>query len=370
MVRRLSTSALLAAILALSGCHLIFRYEDRPPDSGVPVPDLPAGSEAGPSDQGPDQDSQLDAAGPPDLEIKLDQAGSRWTSLSSSILKTTVYGIWGASTKEIYLAMGDGSVKRYGGGGKFSTLLTSNIYPLYALAPLGSSDFIAVGYGGAVRICDRLTQLCSLADPPPSNDAANYYWTGVWCSTGGTCYLAGFNKTEGGLFKRSGSNWTGLCGSLISEPVKAVWGVSDNQVYAAGSDGKIFRYSAKDGCKVVHASSTVNPFTALWASSTGVLAVGQMKGTTNGAGVWMVSGKPNPMGVATYPTLRAVSGLSNKVMVLAGDNGTALWFDGTTITNLKPPKVSGKNPSLYSTWISPSGEIFMGGPSGVLLHYK
>ena len=357
-MRRLSTPALLAAILALSGCHLIFRYEDRP-DSGVPVPDLPARSEVGPADQGPD------------LEVKLDQPGPRWTTLSPPL--GTTYGLWGKSASEVYLVGGNGAIVRYGGGAQFTTLKTATTNAFYAVTPLGSIQFMAVGLGNTVRICSRDTLLCALADPT-GGDVTKYHWLGVWCSSSDTCYLGGYVGTEGGLFKSSGGSWTAICGSLATKPIRGVSGVSDSQVYAVDSAGRVLRYSGAGGCKLVHTSSTAGALGALWASSTVVLAAGQHKTSTGisgkAAGVWISNGKAAELKLDAYPVMRAVYGVSNKDMVLAGDDGTALGFDGAIFTDLKPPTVSGKKTNLWSAWISPGGDIFMGGPSGVLLHYR
>ena len=366
----------LAALFFLPGCHLIFRYEDRPPDGGAPVLDLPLADSAESKDRGADapEDKGPDKEPPLDKGPKPDQAASSWTLLKIPGVSSTIYGMWGFSAKEVYLALGNGSIVRYGGGTKFTTLSTANVYPLYAVAPLGSKEIIAVGHGGTVRICNRVTQLCSLADPPTGSDATDFSWSAVWCSVGGACYFGGFDKAEGGLFKRQGTSWTGLCGSLVTKQIQGVWGVSDNQVYAVGTDAKIFRISAATGCKVVHSASNMEYFTSVWANSTRVLAVGQAKNTSGSTseagGVLLVSGAPKNLVLSPHKILRSAFGAGSKAMILAGDKGTALLFDGSTVTDLKPPLVAGSKPHLWSAWMSGAGDIFVGGPGGVLLHYR
>ena len=355
--------ALLLA-LSLSGCHLIFRYEDRA-DSGAPQPDLAQPVDGLPDAARPD-------LGAPDQADKPDGPPRAWTVIPTSTSPLPILGLWGPSSKDIYLVGWKGAILRYSGGKNFTPLKSGTKSTLYGVAKLGSSNFMAVGEDATVRICDTSTQLCSLADPT-GGDAASFSWSAVWCSSSGKCYLGGWVLAEGGAYMRSGATWTSICGTLADKPVSAVWGLSDSEVYMGDSTGRIIRYSGPGGCKVVYKSGgAVGSIHALWASSKGVLAAGTPPGpgsTGKAAGVWISGGKTTTLKLGPYATIRAVHGRVTKGMVLAGDDA-ALFFDGKDLTDLKAPKISGSKPKLQAVFMTASGNIFAGDASGNLLRYK
>ena len=309
--------------------------------------------------------------GVPDRGVKPDKPGPTWTVLKPPT-QSTIYGLWGMNEYEVYLVGGNSTIIRYSGGAKFTSAKLSVPVTFYGVTRKCSSEIVVVGYQAAVRVCDRGTLKCTLADPT-SGDASQFHWISGWCSASGACYIGGWVGATGGVFKSASGKWTGLCGSLANRAVHGVWGISDNEVYLADSAGRVFKYNGAAACAQVSAGATVGSFTSLWASSKGVLAAGQVPGsgtTGKGAAVWLAGGKVNSLPISNYSTIRAVHGVSEKAMVLAGDNGTVLLYDGSKVTDLQAPAVSGKKPHLWSAWISPDGVVFVGGPGGVFMRHK
>ena len=172
------TAPLLALLLALPSCHLIFRYEDRA-DSGAPTPDLHVLQDGAPDlptpqDGAPDRarpDAMRPDGGVPDRGVKPDKPGPTWTVLKPPT-QSTIYGLWGMNEYEVYLVGGNSTIIRYSGGAKFTSAKLSVPVTFYGVTRKGSSEIVVVGYQAAVRVCDRGTLKCTLADPTSGSAAS------------------------------------------------------------------------------------------------------------------------------------------------------------------------------------------------------
>ncbi len=155
------------------------------------------------------------------------------------------------------------------------------------------------------------------------------------------------------------SGWISQTGAT-DEPLKAVWGSSSQDVFAAGSDGAIIHYNGSEWSEMDMAQN-VN-FQGIWGTShENVYCVGdsglimQFDGTE-----WKKTGS------GTSENLNGIWIDSSSEVFIVGERGTSLVCSDDTC--LKIPGVS-TSYSLNAVWGTSPENVFAVGGNGIILHY-
>lgn len=187
---------------------------------------------------------------------------------------------------------------------------------------------------------------------------------GVWGSSFSNVYMVGAESTLGGvIFEGSAaSGWT-----KVFNACPYFYGLSGSgsfNQYAVGTGGAIY-YSSGSSCWTSQASGTSNPLYAVWIGTSDVYGVG-LKGTIVhstllGGGSWTV--------VSPSPTTEALSGIWG---VPDGTDVYAVGTNGVILRSISPgawnSEVSGSTASLNAVWGSGSGDVYVVGSSGTIIH--
>lgn len=145
----------------------------------------------------------------------------------------------------------------------------------------------------------------------------------------------------------------------VGNDLNALWGTTDQDIYAAGKGGVILHYT---GTSWTGDSKTANTLYSLWGSaSDNVYAAG------NGIILHYIGGPWSPQGNAVN-VLYALWGSSASNIFAVGSSGSIYHYDGIEWTAINPPVTAAID--LYSIWGSSSNNVYAGGLNGNLFHYN
>ena len=158
------------------------------------------------------------------------------------------------------------------------------------------------------------------------------------------------------------------CADIVCRHMTALHGISADDLWAVGDDGKTLRISGAQGdAPAVQAfnSQTWEALHGVWAASPteawSVGARGTIRHYTGDPLFWdVVSAVP------TTRTLNAVWGSSPSDVWAVGDGAVVLHYDGTSWSRVKIAGLGPHRPDLYTVWVAAPGRVWIGGDGVVL----
>ena len=229
-----------------------------------------------------------------------------WASQSSNTT-STLYGVWGASSSDIFACGAEGVVLHY--DGTYWAPVSSNV-----------------------------------------TNALN----GIWGSSSNDVFAVGQN---GIILHYDGGSWTTV--ALYGTHLKGIWGTSSDNIFAVGNGGLILHHDGIGWAPMT--SGTANHLMAVWGSSSDdVFAVG------NGGAILHYDGTAwSSVSAANQPNLFGVWGSSSDDVFVVGNEGAIFHYNGTDWGEM----TSGTSYPLYSVWGNGPDDVFAAGEGGTLLHY-
>ena len=244
-----------------------------------------------------------------------------WTKMSIPTSTPLLHGIWGTSSKEIFVVGADGTILKFDGSTSTWNSLNST--------------------------------------------TRNNLWD-VWGSSASDVHAASEAADgQGQRLHYDGASW-----SPASVPnavnLYSVWGTSASNVYFGGDLGTFFRFDGETMTSIE--TGTRSPLLGIWGSSADNVYIVGLNGTVlhyNG-----VSVKPDTLpGLSTDPfteSLGAVWGSSaNDVWIGGGDLAGDLWhYDGTSWTKSTLPGATGSmSIGVNGIWGTSSSDVWAVGAS-------
>lgn len=228
--------------------------------------------------------------------------GTSWTHMATDTQKN-LHAIWGyekAGDTVLYAVGENGKVLKFEAG-KWSTVITGVYSNLNDIFGLSSTNIMVVGDNGTVLRFDGNAWQSETWDAETS--WKNETFRAVWAHSASQIWVGGDNGT---IIHNDGSpEWT-LQGAPNTNRVRALWGVSDQNVWAA-CDGQILHFTAS---WEIETTTTVD-LHALWGVPTtplSILAVGDGGTVIKRDSVSWTEQNPVKEGLGSGANLRGVSG--------------------------------------------------------------
>jgi len=161
------------------------------------------------------------------------------------------------------------------------------------------------------------------------------------------------------VLRYDGSAWSPMIDETTPGRLNDVWGSSEDNVFAVGSEGAILHYDGSVWAEMT--SGTDMDLHAVWGiSATDVFAVGASGAILRFDGhAWL------PMGGGTAQTLYGVWGSAADAVLAVGEGGTILRFDGSEWKSMPSPTEN----ALYAVWGAGVDDVFAVGQYGTICHY-
>jgi hypothetical protein len=153
----------------------------------------------------------------------------------------------------------------------------------------------------------------------------------------------------------------------VGQDLNAIWGSTDEDIYAAGASNTLLHYDGGSWEQVsqINNSTPLVDLMSLWgAPPVPVLCAGEQGIIFLDDGMrWLKFTRTT----LTLRDINALWGSSQTNIYAAGSSGTILSFNGT-FWNLVTPAITSAN--LYCIWGSSADNILVGGELGKLFHYN
>jgi len=375
---------LLSALLAVSvaGCNLLFPYQDRSPDGGVPAMDqgrdrdtrkdgpAPKKDRSKPKqDKGPgkkDKDSALDKAPPaPDLKPPPPDKGAAtgaWTQLTlkgASWPSTVAPAIWGRSAKELFIAAGYQLYRCSDAGGKDLTC-TQEFTSLNIIQAVGgySGDVYAVGSNGMVAAKSKSWGGNIIT--------GGHLWIDIWCDAVGNCTVVGIAAASpGGALVGSfkGTKQGPITSASNIKQFRAVHGAG-NLTVVGGTYCNVRGLLSGGNYHTITFPGCSQHITGIWAvSATEFWAVGSAGARLR----WTNNLTAKYTGLSTS-SLNGVWGAGKNEVWAVGQAGTVLRWDGKGWKSHNKGVNASHN--LNDVWGVGSNHLYAVGVSGQVWRYK
>ncbi len=181
--------------------------------------------------------------------------GDKWSEMSSSedefLEGITIHAVWGSSSIDVYAVGSEWTILHYDGiewrrvetdlfsdtrynrgtgpGNGFTSVWGSSANDIYAVGSGGTRGGVALHFNGEYWRNIAL----------PDNNRDHYYR--VWGTSAENVFILG----DWRVFHFNGSTWNAINIGKRAH-LRALWGTSNNDVFAAGSEGKIFHYDGEE----------------------------------------------------------------------------------------------------------------------------
>lgn len=274
---------------------------------------------------------------------------SSWV-LQSSGTSSTLYGIWGDSSSNVY-ACGDNGTILHFDGSQWSTLPSDDSKVLYGIWGHSPVDAFAVGNVGTILRYDG-------SDWKSMESGTMSHLNGIWGASSGEVFAVG---TRGTILQYEDGLWTSLSSGVgVTVTLYGIWGSSAGDVFAVGNGGTILHY---DGLawSTMTSNTTLNLWGVWGSSANDVFAVGN-----NGCVLHYDGHGWTQMTSGVGENLYSVWGISSSEVLAAGANGTILRYDGNTWTQM----TTTTSCSLRGIRGSSATDVFAVGDSGTILRYS
>ncbi len=181
----------------------------------------------------------------------------------------------------------------------------------------------------------------------------------IWGSSQDNIFAVGW---DGFILHNDGTGWTPFDYSqfpsyIMETHFRCIWGTSENDIFIGGNDGMILHY---DGIKWEKMETGVQKaIYGIWGSSgSNVFAVGYSFVLHYDGEKW------DNVNIAAQGLLDAIWGSSDSDIFIAGDRGIIFHYDGETWTQME----SNTGESLRSLWGTGPANVFAAGKS-VIVHW-
>jgi hypothetical protein len=319
--------------------------------------------------------------------------GSSWSTMTTPVNRA-IFSIWGTSADDIYAVGVTGLILHYDGS-TWDSLETVTTGSLISVWGFGADTVVAVGENAKIAYFDGnewQTMSTGLGDESAADFVAVWGMStdGVYAATvqgeiyqldiaGGhlilhrsgtegiygitgvvpdTFYFCGV----GGILTRStaGGDETQILPRVSSTRLRAVWGESDFDVYAAGDDGQVLAKSGTGWRTMVQNEDNV--ILELWGfSGNAIFAAAGDKILRFNGDFWSVSYHTDD----TLANYVSVWGLTPWDVYAAGDYGMVLHYDGSRWQELS----TGSDKNISAIRGTANGLVFTAGEDGVILKY-
>lgn len=165
-------------------------------------------------------------------------------------------------------------------------------------------------------------------------------------------------------------NWQAT--TLVDHDLNAIWGSSDDDIYVAGDNGTFLSYDGTSWQESTWIqSNTPYDLMSVWGISPIVIITTDNFGNIflNDSLRWVKYPSSNGL------SLNAIWGTSATNAYAVGSNGTILFFNGSSWTNLTSSKLASPitittGINLYCIWGSSANDVYAGGELGNLFHFN
>ena len=251
--------------------------------------------------------------------------GTVWSVLSS-IGPTTNdsdddwNAIWGSGSSDIYVVGDQARVSHFADGQWVPVVLPSvvddlRLHGIWGSGPghvfISGDDGMTLHYDGNHWVALRATQ------------PEHLY--GFWGSSAENVYTIG---NSGLLAHHSGMAWA-TTGFITAGEVHDVWGRNPTDIYAVGDRGQVLRYQGRD---------------------------------------WLPYLLRDELGsqITTTRKLRAITGSASGTMIIAGDDGTLIRYNGLAWHN---ESLAATTRDFYDVWTDESGQAYAVGQQGMMARF-
>jgi len=292
----------------------------------------------------------------------------------------TLLDVWAGSEGAVYAAGGPDGVLRYDGddwtsvgGGWFNVIWGTGSTSVF------TARMVVHGEGGIGDWGEDPWTMGSVfhydgTDWTVLQQMRNVSFNGIWGESGDDVFVAGasvqFYSTGGPfiteglryyprIFRDANDTWSEVFRLDTEGTVNDLWGSSDTDVYAVGSDGLIVHFDGNEWTEMTKVTSA--GLQAVWGSSgRDVFAVGYGGAILHSDGTsWIL------MDSGTTETLSDVWGSSGDNVFVVGGNGTLLHYDGRRWQQTSSPTTN----HLYGVCGKAADDVFAVGQYGTILHY-
>jgi len=273
-----------------------------------------------------------------------------WTSLTSNT-NQNLYSVWGSSATAVW-AVGAQGVAVFYNGTSWVVKSPPSLATLWSVHGTAANNVFAAGDSGQVYKWNGTAWSVAATLPSGVTQA------GVFVDGPDSLWVAGSKPSYFTSLYRVVSGTVTLVGSAFEELDNgggaAVWANSPTDVWAAIQDGYPAHY---DGTSVTNETGAGINGDAIWASSATNLLIG---GRTfiqqwNGSSF-------TPIATGLTGNLGGLSGTSATRVFGAIDDGSVLYFDGSSITNQPTPAAE-----LNAIFAAATGEVFAVGNGGSIV---
>jgi hypothetical protein len=233
----------------------------------------------------------------------------------------------------------------------WATQASGTTWTLYGVWGASSTDIFAVGENGTILHYDG-------ANWDSMDSGVLVALFDVWGSSSTDVFVVGQN---GVICHYDGTGWSEMS-SGTTKHIRGVWGTASDNVYAVGNNGTILNYDGTSWSSVT--SNTTTHLSGIWgSSSTDVFAVGATG--INGLIMHYDGATWSPSSAAGHPDFLGIWGAASDNVFVVGGEGTVLRYDGASWDSMTTPIAS----ALNGVWgVSPT-DIFAVGEAGRVLHY-
>jgi len=189
----------------------------------------------------------------------------------------------------------------------------------------------------------------------PTPAGTSFHLNAVWGTSESDVFAVGTNGT---ILHYDGFEWTAMT-SGTTQPLYAIWGTSGTDIFAVGT-GTILHYNGFAWSPMT--AGTAWDINGVWGNSgSDVFAVGDNKILHYDGNAGKLWTEMASVGVS----LKGVWGTSGSNVFAVGTNGTILHYNGNAWTDMSWPTYS----YLNGVWGSSGSDVFVVGGNGTILHY-
>lgn len=303
--------------------------------------------------------------------------GTAWATVPRSQL-VTLTGISGNRTDDFWVVGSGGTILRWNGAFFLSHSASSTELDLRGITNLGS-DYLIVG--GNVRTEDGGV---ALRGHVGSWGPLQVQFGVLGARTAKHAVWARSDKRAWSVGPRGAiAEWVGITPTeyddvLAQTPseLNAIWGVSPTEIYAAGGNGELLKYTGP-GPMYTWPKVTTTP---VFATTQTFYGIGGGYDGTGATDLWLVGSSgaiwrgngvrfnqlPLPPSIRPDTTLRAVWWISPSQVWIGG--GTLLRWDGSNL-NLMPLANQGQLREITAIWGTGPNDVWLTGDDGGIWHY-
>jgi len=300
--------------------------------------------------------------------------GNSWTNMSYGT-QNWLYSIWGSSSTDIFAVGGRGTIIHSNGNNNWSEMDSTTNNWLRSVWGLDKNNVFAVGDKGTIIHYDGNNW-----SEMESNSINNYNC--VWGIDKNHIFAAGeeqISRYDGNQWIDMADNWTNMYTNTIdvSYHLKSLSGTNKKNIFTVGSYSVIYNdNSIESGPLILHYDGSVwtkmetefndidcNYLTldSVWGvENNNIYAAGSCGIILNYNGIrWKIMNTDN----ITFENIYCIWGMNNNNVFAVGD-GVVLYFNGISWSSI----TSGTSNHIFSAW-GDNDTLFSVGSNGLVIKY-